>query len=115
MIDIATIRSIIEQYGKFGWELRRISLTPELQTKIGTAIDDLFNGVEVKRCDLDAAWFTRASKNGGTAWELRALQDSPFALIEVVDPNISADELEITLASTEQKLRERRHSASNGN
>ena len=115
MIDIATIRSIIEQYEKFGWDLRLVLLTSELQKRLETSTDELFKGVEVKLCDLDAAWFTRAAKNGGTAWELRALQESPFALIEVVDPDSSADELDLILAATEQQLRDRRHSASNGN
>jgi len=115
MIDVATIRSIIEQYEKFGWELRRVFLTSELQAKVESVVDRLFRGVEVKQSDLDAAWFTRTAKNGGTAWELRALEESPFALIEVVDPDITADELELTLSATEQQLRDRRHSASNGN
>jgi hypothetical protein len=115
MIDIATIRSIIEQYEKFGWELRRVLLTSGLQEKVETAQNELFDGVEVRQSDLDAVWFTRAAKNGGMAWELRALQESPFALIEVVDRDITADELELTLAATEQTLRERRYSASNGN
>lgn len=115
MIDIATIHSIIEQYEKFGWELRRVLLTSDLHAKVGTAKDELFKGVDISQSDLDAAWFTRAAKNGGTAWELRALQESPFALIEVVDPDITADELEFTLSATEQQLRERRHSAFNGN
>lgn len=115
MIDIATIRSIIEQYERFGWELRRVLLTSGLQANIGAAIDELFKGVEVKENDIDAAWFTRGAKNGGTAWELRALQEFPFALIEVVDPDATTDEIELTLSETEQKLRDRRHSVSNGN
>ena len=115
MIDVATIRSIIEQYEKYRWELRRVLLTSGLHAKVEGVVDKLFRGVEVKQSDLDAAWFTRTAKNGGTAWELRALEESPFALIEVVDPDITADELELTLSATEQQLRDRRHSASNGN
>jgi hypothetical protein len=115
MIDVATIRSIIEQYKKFGWELRRVLLTPKLDAEIEIAKEELFKGVEIKQSDLDAAWFTRAAKNGGTAWELRALQESPFALIEVVDPDVIAEEIDLILAATEQQLRDRRHSASNGN
>jgi hypothetical protein len=115
MIDIPTIRSIIGQYEKYGWELRRVLLTSGLQAEVEAAKDKLFKGVEVRQGDVDAAWFTRAAKNGGTAWELRALHVSPFALIEVVDPDIAAEDLEQTLAATEQKLRDRRHSASNGN
>jgi hypothetical protein len=115
MIESSMIRSIIEQYERFGWELRRVLLTPGLRAKIGTAVGELFKNVEIKGSDLDAAWFTRAAKNGGTAWELRALQESPFALIEVVGPDIMTDELDLTLAATEQQLRDRRHSASNGN
>ena len=115
MIDAVTIRSIIEQYEKFGWALRRVLLTRDLRAKIGIAADELFKGVTVKQSDVDAAWFTREAKNGGTAWELRALQEFPFALIEVVDPDATTDEIELTLSDTEQKLRDRRHSASNGN
>lgn len=115
MIAPDGIRSILQQYEKFGWRLQRVLLTPELKNGIGDKTEQLFPNVYVKDADLDAAWFTREAKHGGTAWELRALQESPFALIEVVDRDTSDDELESRLAEVEHRLRDRRRPAFDGN
>jgi hypothetical protein len=115
MISAEAVRSIISQYERFGWQLRKVLLRPQLRDSIAGEMDDLFGTVEVIESDIDAAWFTRESKGGGTAWELRALHDSPFALIEVVDADVSDSELDEVLGGIEQQLRERRWSRGNGN
>ena len=107
MIDAEGIRSIVQQYRRFGWELRRVLLTPEMEKHLGPAADELFGGIPVARSAINGAWFTRPSKHGRMAWEIRALEDLPYALIEVVDAGLTDAELENILSGTEEKLRVR--------
>lgn len=115
MITAEAIRAIVSQYEKFGWRLQKVLLRPQLRESLDTELSALFGNVELVESDLDAAWFTRDSKGGRIAWELRALQDSPFALIEVVDIAASDDELSEIRQGVEKQLRERRQSRDNGN
>ena len=115
MIKAEAIRAIVSQYEGFGWQLRKVLLQPQLRASLEADLNDLFDHVDVIESDLDAAWFTREAKDGGMAWELRALHESPFALIEVVDADVSNSELNDILSDAEARLRERRWSRGNGN
>ena len=107
MTSKETIRSIVDQYDRNGWTLRRILLSPESQDRLGPAVSDLFGDIEVKRSDIDACWFSRASRGNSTAWELRWLSEFPFALIEVIDEGSALTEVERILRETEDQLKER--------
>lgn len=104
MIDAASIREIIEVYTKHGWSLRRVLLSDELREALSSESDSLFADAGLRVSDLDAAWFSRATKTNGTAWEIRHLSAAPFALLVVV--NDEQTELEDALLDAEERLRE---------
>jgi len=98
MIDPAVVRDIILTYEKHGWAFRRVLLSDE------PAHSDLFSDVAVVSTDLDAAWFSRTSNNGATAWEIRHLSTRPLAFLTVVFD--ATDDLDARLSETEGRLRD---------
>ncbi len=102
-MDGTAIEQIIAQYKKHGWKLRRVLLSAGLSRQIGDSAD-LFEGVEAAASELDAAWFSRSTKPGITAWELRHLSETPYALVTGIDEGIGADESEAILRETEMKM-----------
>ena len=102
MIDAGAIRELVETYRKHGWVLRRALLSPALGKKLGDGKGRLFGDVPVKDSDIDAAWFSRPTKPGPIAWEIRYLGDIPYALLESVDEN--GPEFEDTLKRVEERL-----------
>ena len=89
MIDAASIRDIIEVYTKHGWILRRVLLSVSMRRSLCPDLIDLFGEASLHDSDLDAAWFSRATKDDGTAWEIRHLSTAPFALLVVVKDEAS--------------------------
>ena len=107
MIGEEAIRAILSQYEKFGWKLGRVLLTDAMRRYLSSPAAQVFAVDEISSSDLNAAWFSRPSKDGSIAWELRTLDASPFALVEVVDADIERSELRGIMERTEQRLRER--------
>jgi hypothetical protein len=114
MIGADGIRAILAQYEKYGWQLRRVLLSSWLRTSLGEEIVSLFASGDVIESDIDAAWFSRPSRGKSVAWELRHLNEFPFALLDVVDPNIDDKDLANVLEQTEDRLRERINSRKKG-
>lgn len=114
MISAEGVKALIAQYEKFGWRLRRVLLTRELRARIGDTIGTLFGSAEVFDSDLDAAWFSRPSRGNGVAWEIRRLDDQPFALVEVVDVEADEDATDDVFSKLEADLRGRINKASAG-
>jgi hypothetical protein len=106
MIDAESIGEILAIYRKHGWDLRRVLLSPHQKKAIEGKIEELFAGVDINESDLNAAWFSRQSKPHIIAWELRRLDRSPFALVELVGIEATSSELEETLSRTEERLRQ---------
>lgn len=104
MIDSASIREIIEVYTKHGWTLRRVLLSDGMRREVGSELKLLFGNASVRISDIDAAWFSRATKKDGTAWEIRHLSAAPFALLIVV--NEEQTEPDDAMLETEERLRE---------
>ena len=104
MISEQAVREILSQYERFGWELRKILHTERFVISLDP---DMFAGCEIISADIDAAWFSRAAQDGKIAWELRALDAFPFALIEVIDADTSQLELNAILKKVEQHLRDK--------
>lgn len=104
MISAEGISALVAQYEKFGWRLRRVLLSPELRKQLGETAPSLFRSAEIIASDLAAAWFSRPSLETGVAWEIRRLDDVPFALVEVVDDD---DLLDDVLTRLENDLRDR--------
>src|SRR5687768_13101353 len=100
MIDAGAVAEIIATYQKHGWVLRRVLLSDESKTVLGTAV----NGLPLMDSNIDAAWFSRPPKSGGVAWEVRYLGDVPFALLENIDEE--SPDFEDRLRSVEARLTE---------
>lgn len=104
MTNASAIAEIISTYNKYGWILRRVSLTTATRIKLGENRKALFGEVTVTESETDAAWFSRPPKEGSVAWEIRYLGETPFSLLESIDE--SDPEFEGFLRQTEIRLRE---------
>ena len=104
MIHTEAVEAIVEQYRRFGWQLRRILLTPE-NTNVSEFIKSRFPDVSVEQHEIDALWFSRANR-GAETWELRRLTGPPFALVQVINADTPDSEREGALRSTENRLGE---------
>jgi len=104
MIDECGIGEIIATYHKYGWILRRVLLSAELNKKLGNEKARLFGDVAITDSIIDAAWFSRPPKSGGVAWEIRYLGNIPYALLENLDENDPG--FENLLQEIELRLRE---------
>ncbi len=85
MISAEQIKEILAQYKRHGWNLRRVLLSDGTKESLANWLASLFGDVEIVSFATDAAWFSRASGQGGEAWELRRLSNAPFALFEIFD------------------------------
>ena len=101
------VRQILSQYERFGWKLERVLLSPQTARTLASCADEIFGTCDLRSSDIDAVWFSRPNEQGQTAWELRTLNENPFALIEVVDSDISDGELNSVFEHTENRLREK--------
>lgn len=102
MIAVETIAEIISVYAKHGWSLRRVLLSPVLKAALTGHEAELFGNAEIRDHEVDAAWFSRERADGETAWEIRHLSDTAYALVAVLDAE--TEDLDTTLAATETRL-----------
>jgi len=104
MIDRSTVTAVIDTYAKHGWTLRRVLLSAADEADLGHDVKDLFGEVPIDRADSNAAWFSRPQQTGMTAWELRYLGPTQYALVAVI--NEDDDNAEV-LSRTERELFEK--------
>ena len=95
---------MIEQYRRHGWEPRRLLFTVP---PAGDVISQLPAGTEMNEAAVDAIWFTRRSREGDVAWELRRLSGSPYALVEVIADGSGEAEAEERLTAAAERMAER--------
>ena len=107
MITEKQIAEILSLYKKHGWKLSRVLLSAELEKNLSGKLENLFGAAEIASSKMDAAWFTRTSKNNRTAWELRRLSDAPFALFEVFDLETDENFKQEKLRETENRMLEK--------
>jgi hypothetical protein len=105
MITARQIAEILSLYKKHGWILRRVLLSDALRESLAGAAEEVFGAAEMRAAEIDAAWFSRKSKAGQEAWELRRLSESPFALFETFDEEDEEEVREETLSETEARLK----------
>jgi hypothetical protein len=104
MIDAGTVSEILKLYQKHGWTLRRVLLSEALRKSFSTATVGLFAGAAVQTAPVDAMWFSRQSKPGLTAWEIRHLSEIPFALVEVIDDSLDPELKDEVFRNTEARM-----------
>ncbi len=103
MIQAAAVKEMIELYEKHGWKLRRVLLSDPLRNRLEAA--GVLDDAEVTtNSELDAAWFSRSSHPDRTAWEIRHLSETPFALVEVVDNTMNEKKVEEVFNAAEAKM-----------
>ena len=107
MIGEDALRSILDQYDRNGWTLRRVYLSPELQNRLESTLSALFGDAEIKGSDIDAGWFSRGRRDGSVTWELRWFNEFPFALLDVINDDAEPNEVKRILRETEDRLKER--------
>lgn len=107
MITETQIAEILSLYKKHGWTLSRVLLSAELEKKLPEKLENLFGSADIVSSEIDAAWFTRPSKNNNTAWELRHLSNTPFALFEVFGAEADEDFRTEKLLEMENRLIEK--------
>jgi hypothetical protein len=105
------IAAVISLYEKNGWLLRRLITAPENVVEMGKIASARTPPTPLRPGKMDAAWFSRPPSDGPTAWELRALDEAPYALLQFFDE--SSDELEQQLAEVELRLAENTAGKSN--
>lgn len=101
MIKADQIKEILSLYKKHGWNLRRVLLCDELRKSLsGDEIEYLFGDARIIESEINAAWFSRDSKHGNIAWEIRHLSETPYAILELIestdDENKKTEKLKIT-------------------
>ena len=104
MINAGQIAEILSLYKKHGWTLSRVLLSAETGKNLSDSLEKLFGNAEISASKIDAAWFSRPSKNGFEAWELRHLSETPFALFEVFSAETDEDERRQKLGEMEENL-----------
>lgn len=103
MIKAENIESILSLYKKHGWNLRRVLLSDALRVRLDEKLPELFGDIEIVLSKLNAAWFSRLSKDG-EAWELRNFGEPPFALVEVLSEDADRAARNQVLTATEARM-----------
>lgn len=95
MIDELAIRDILSVYSKHGWTIRSVLLSNATKRFLELAASDIFAEIPVGENIIDAAWFSRDRDAKTTAWELRYLGTSPYALVmHIAGDRTSGDEFD---------------------
>lgn len=104
MIGREELAAILEQYRRHGWEPRRLLFSAEPDAELLTLLPA---DVERAEAAVDALWFTRRSREGEEAWELRRLTGSPYALVEVIADGTEDAEREELLTAAAERMAEK--------
>ncbi len=103
MIDAEQVRQIIAQYERHGWKLRRALFSDEPSPDVLSAVSES----AVVNSEIDGLWFSRDSKPGFEAWELRRLSASAFAILTIVKADLEEEELAEALTLVENEMGEK--------
>lgn len=98
------VTSIIEQYAKHDWIVRRALLSSESIAALGRYLTASFPGIEVVESRYEGLWFSRRTLPDREAWELRRLSGAPFALVAVLEDSWSHEERSGQLQATERRM-----------
>ena len=85
------LNEIVKTYEKYAWNFKALVTSENSKTHAHETLVEDFDNIEVRSGEIDAAWFSRPSKNNRKAWELRHIGEQPIAIFETV-PNDMGDE-----------------------
>ena len=101
-------RETLATYRKYGWQLARVLMRPatlaELKTTTGV---EEFESHAARESSVDAMWFVRPAAGGRESWELRLVSESPYALLEIFEPDEAEDEREDVRREMEAKMKDK--------
>jgi hypothetical protein len=103
MIDVEAIVNLSDQYAKHKWTLRRVLLSEASFGNLSAEVKKQFPDADVSLHEIDAIWFSRKNRDSET-WELRRIGSPPFALVEVINDDVSTEECENRLAFLEAEM-----------
>lgn len=103
MITAEQTAEIIAMYRGHGWVLRRVLLSEETRRRLGAV--EVFGSTETVADSIDALWFSRSARPGEETWEIRHLGPTPFALVDILQDDDSAEERERRLSAMVERLR----------
>lgn len=105
-------RDIIATYKKHGWQPRQLLLRPESRSEVESNLGE--PKLEIKESVFDAIWFSRPSLKDREAWEIRLLEENPYALFETFAADLPEEEREALRIEMEERIQERaKHTESN--
>jgi hypothetical protein len=99
-------KELVSTYGRHGWRLRRILLTPATRREIEDTERDLLEEAEVADSRADALWFSRPSQANREAWELRLLDAIPYALFETFEADETDEQRDDVRLEMEARMRD---------
>jgi hypothetical protein len=97
-------REIIATYKKHGWQPRRALLRSDSHSQIQSVLEP---GLPIIHAPFDAIWFSRSSFNEREAWELRLIEESPYALFETFGPEMPEEERDELRTEMETRILDR--------
>ena len=106
MNPLESIKEILANYGRHGWCLKRLLLTPETRAGLAESGGEIFEGAVVEESAINALWFARRSHAGREAWELRLVAETPYALFETFEEDEGEEDREEVRREMEARLRE---------
>lgn len=96
-------REIIATYRKHGWQPRRALLRTDSQELRSVFETEL----QIRESVFDGIWFSRPSFNEREAWELRVIEENPYALFETFASDMPEEEREELRLEMEDRIRDR--------
>jgi hypothetical protein len=103
---------LVATYRKHGWELKDALLQPDARLELMAKEPNLVGQVVIKDAAFDALWFSRPSHNNRTAWELRLLAETQYALFETFEADETEEQREEMKLEMEARMREYVHGGS---
>jgi hypothetical protein len=101
-------RETLATYRKYGWQLARVLMRPDTLAEMRNATGgEEFESHAARESSVDAMWFVRAAAGGRESWELRLVSESPYALLEIFEPDEAEEDREDVRREMEAKMRER--------
>ena len=97
---------LVATYRKHGWELKAAMLQPATLAELKSKESEMLAPIAIKESPFDALWFTRPSHNNRTAWELRLLGETQYALFETFEAEETEAQREEVRLEMEARLRD---------
>lgn len=108
MGQLDQFRETLNTYRKYGWRLARVMMRPATRAELRSATGgEEFENLPTREFSIDAMWFVRPASGAREAWELRLVSESPYALLELFEPDEAEEDREDVRREMEAQMRDR--------